>query len=248
MNYLEFKKQAGIGDAVSWGWDAFRDYINPAQSFGIWSPIPMGNPMRLDSYRVFTPFADKTTAFSQRKQPSTGNVYKQNMTPDQKMNTFQKDVRTQANKNIGVFDVMTNRFSKLKDKALQSNGVKAAADRFIEASDISDIAAYQKKIDEVAGSLGSSEQASAFKKYVADGMKSKVWAGIKENPMKNLPVAAGIFLRQIGLGGAGDFMSNPIAFYGSILAALLGGGAMMLGGRGDKNVNVNAGYNRVPYS
>ena len=261
MNYTDFKKQAGIGDAMSWMGNKVKE------TAGVWSPIPMGNPLKMDSYRVFTPFADKTTAFS--SGPTANSVYGNAQTADQKLDSFQKDVRNQANKNIGFTDVAgaiksdlqnyginlnpfsikdnwntmkktwntvtgnnnePSAWSQMKDKAINSDDVKGAADRFIQSSDISDIATYQKKVDEMASQMPNTEAANQFKSYIADGMKGKVWEGIKSNPMKNLPVAAGIFLRQMGMGKAGDFMSNPIAFYGSILG-LLGGGALLMGGR-----------------
>lgn len=260
MKYSEFKKEAGIGDVASWAGNKLKG------SFGIWSPIPMGNPLNADSYRVFTPFADKTNAFS--SGPTADSVYGGAQTADQKFDVFQKDVRTQSNNNIGILDaagavkddlqrygINLNPFSmrdnlntikktwntvtgkdngpsamsQLKDKALASEDVKAAADRFIQSSDIGDIATYQKRVEEMANKMPNSEAAQQFKDHIASGMRSKVWDGIKQNPVKNIPVAAGIFLRQMGLGKAGDFMSNPIAFYGSILGLI--GGGLLLGNR-----------------
>ena len=259
-SYSDFKKEAGIGDVASWAGNKLKD------SFGIWSPIPMGNPLKADSYRVFTPFADKTNAFS--SGPTANSVYGSAQSADQKFDAFQRDVRNQANNNIGVLDaagavkddlqrygINLNPFSvrdnwntmkktwntitgkdngpsamaQLKDKAFASDDMKAAADRFIQSSDIGDIATYQKRVEEMASKMPNSEAAKQFKSYIADGMKSRVWDGIKQDPVKNIPAAAGIFLRQMGLGKAGDFMSNPIAFYGSILGLI--GGGLLLGSR-----------------
>lgn len=267
MKYSEFKKAAMqkqadniIGDAASWLGNKFK------QNAGIWSPIPMGNPFKVDSYRVFTPFADKTTAFS--SGPTANSVYGKAQTAEQKFDAFQNDVRNQANKNVGFLDAAgaakedlqryginlnplsmkdnwntmkktwntitgkdngPSAMSQLKDKALASDDVKAAADRFIQSSDIGDIATYQKKIDQMASQMPNSEAANQFKSYIANGMRGRVWEGIKSNPVKNIPAAAGIFLRQMGMGKAGDFMSNPIAFYGSILGLI--GGGLLLGSR-----------------
>ena len=274
MTYNDFKKQAGLGDAVSWGFDKAKSVMNPLNSVGIWSPIPLGNPLDVDSYRVFTPFADKTTAFSHSKKPSVSSIYNDDMTAQQKVDAFQNDVRHQVNKNVNVGDAAlagykniagiwspiplgnpfkldsyrvftpfadkttafsdskTNGrglFGKLTDKAMRSEDVKAAADRFVQASDISDIANYQKQIDAMASKMPNSKAAEEFKQYISKGLQTRVWDGIKQDPLKNIPVAAGIFLRQIGLGKAGDIMSNPIAFYGSILGLI--GGALLLGSR-----------------
>jgi hypothetical protein len=259
MKYSEFKKEAGIGDVASWAGSKIKDNL------GVWSPIPVGNPFKRDSYRVFTPFAEKTNAFSEG--PTADSVYGGAKTSEQKWNAFQADARNQVNKNIGVldaaravksdlqsyginlnpfdlkggFDTMRktwknitgnkeeSAFNKLKNDAIASSDMKAAADRFIQSSDISDIATYQKKVDEMAASMPNSQAAQQFKQHIANGMRSKVWDGIKADPVKNIPAAAGIFLRQMGMGKAGDFMSNPIAFYGSILGLI--GGGLLLGSR-----------------
>ena len=103
-------------------------------------------------------------------------------------------------------------------------------------------------------------QRDANIKKLTDSAARGVWNSIKADPIKNLPVAMSMFLKHIGVGGGiADFFENPFAFYGSVLALLLGGGAL-IGGFGGRSSNqptvVNnyygqqqpKGYNIVPYT
>lgn len=69
-------------------------------------------------------------------------------------------------------------------------------------------------------------------KKLTNAAAKGVWNSVKENPIENFPKAIGMFLSHIGAGqGITDFVSNPFAFYGSLLTLLVGGGLLM-GGMG----------------
>ena len=259
---------------------------------GVWSVVPVkGNWFKkdtwtnADNYRVFTPFADRASAYDEGSNPYTNT-----MSAEQKMETFQDDVKHQVNKNFDLFGTTYNilrdhgidvnpahmynprewletaaratntyfnggegnedHVTNALDAALKSPDVKNAADKFVQASDIKDIGSYMEQVEEMASSMPNTEQAAAFKKYVADGLQGRVWDGIKANPAQNLPVAIGLFLKQLGLGGAADWVSNPIVFYGGMLLALAGGAHMIFGGsKSDKDDDdTPKGYKIVPYA
>ena len=81
------------------------------------------------------------------------------------------------------------------------------------------------------GSTTPSVKDQNMKKLTSAAAKG-VWNSVKENPIENFPKAIGMFLSHIGAGqGITDFVSNPFAFYGSLLTLLVGGGLLM-GGMG----------------
>jgi hypothetical protein len=264
MDYKEFKKQAGFGDVVSWGIDKARDNFSLGTE---------GGP--LQSLNInFRPFAtndqpaDYTGMNANQKfdtfQQDVHRAANKNIGIKDAYNAFSDDVTkwgiinplnpvgSVINTAKNIYNYATTGKStpsavgQLRDNALMSEGVQQAADQFIASSDISDIPTYQKRIEQMASSMPNSEAANAFKQYVTDGLKTRVWDGIKSNPIKNIPLAASMFLRQYGLGKAADFLSNPIAFYGS-LVGVLGGAKLLFGGRDGNSPVVNNYYNRVPY-
>jgi len=146
-------------------------------------------------------------------------------------------------------------FNRLRGQRNLNTNAYDAADKFIQAANPQDINALQKHMYEMESQFGKdSKNFQKFKGYVTQKLQSKVWNEVKANPLKNMPVAASMFLRQHGMGGIANIAENPVAFYGSLALALLGGGALLFGGRGGReqstnvNVSVPAGYSRIPYS
>lgn len=89
-----------------------------------------------------------------------------------------------------------------------------------------------KSTTNAEGSTTPSVKDQNMKKLTNAAAKG-VWNSVKENPIENFPKAIGMFLSHIGAGqGITDFVSNPFAFYGSLLTLLVGGGLLM-GGTGD---------------
>lgn len=89
-----------------------------------------------------------------------------------------------------------------------------------------------KSTTNAEGSTTPSVKDQNMKKLTNAAAKG-VWNSVKENPIENFPKAIGMFLSHIGAGqGITDFVSNPFAFYGSLLTLLVGGGLLM-GGIGD---------------
>ena len=59
----------------------------------------------------------------------------------------------------------------------------------------------------------------------SDKVKKAVWS----NPLQNLPAAIGLYLSSKGFSGMGEFISSPLAFWGSLGVLVIGGG-LLLGG------------------
>jgi hypothetical protein len=72
-------------------------------------------------------------------------------------------------------------------------------------------------------------------KKLTNAAAKGVWNSVKENPIENFPKAIGMFLSHMGAGqGVTDFVSNPFAFYGSLMTLLVGGGLLLGGGGSDQ--------------
>ena len=81
-------------------------------------------------------------------------------------------------------------------------------------------------------------------------LQSKIWSGVWANPIENLPVAVGMFLRNHELDGLAGFVENPWAFWLSTLAILFGGGMLlgnMLDGDDEPRQQMNPGWTTIPY-
>ena len=268
MRYEEFKKQAGFGDVIGWGIDKARDNFSIGTDGSLfsgfnlnWRPFATSNnpadytgmtadqkfdTFQQDIHRAANKNIGIGDAFNAVKEDA--GKWGLNLNPYHPIDSIRSAVG--AVKNMYSYATTgkstPSALGQLRDRALLSEDVQRAADQFIASSDISDIPTYQKRIEQMASSMPNSEAADAFKQYVTNGLQSRVWDGIKSNPIKNIPLAAGMFLRQYGFGKAGDFLSNPIAFYGSLIG-VIGGSHLLFGGRGGEAPTVNNYYNRVPY-
>lgn len=136
---------------------------------------------------------------------------------------------------------------KLRQKALASDAAKQEVQNFSNSLSMQDIQDLQKTNPSLGKNENDSPAMAKLKEYGTQQLQTRVWDLVKENPLQNLPAAIGLFLRQKGWDSAGDFFSNPIAFYGSLLG-LFGGAALLFGGSKGESSNVNNYYNRVPYS
>lgn len=63
-----------------------------------------------------------------------------------------------------------------------------------------------------------------LKEHVQD----KVWEHVKKNPA-DINKAISLWFRSKGMDGMADFSNNGMAFYGTIIAMLLGVGIPMIG-------------------
>lgn len=97
------------------------------------------------------------------------------------------------------------------------------------------------------------EQESRLTKAAAKSL----WNQVQEDPLTNIPKAAGLFLRQAGLDGLASFAENPFVFYLSLAGLLLGGGALLAGGGNEQQpIIINTGNGgsydprmaQIPYS
>ena len=82
-------------------------------------------------------------------------------------------------------------------------------------------------------------------------LQSKIWSGVWSNPLENLPVVIGMFLRNHGLEGLAGFAENPWCFWLSSLAILFGGGMLlgnMLDGDDEPRQQMNPGWTTIPYT
>lgn len=216
--------------------------------------------------RAWAPFSEfQPSEYSERHRKYT---YKDNMTAQEKLDTFSDKAYSAASASIplyrqayagvrGLFSGDKNQpYSNkdaLTDEAIGSERVRRAANDFLQSLTPEDIAYYQKnmgKVDAMSKKLNMNlEGAQSFKSYIEDGMKHRLWEGVKQDWKKNLPIAANVFLRRVGLNGVADVMSNPTVFYAS-LAGLIGLPLMSLlfgSSKDDEKPDIPAGYLRVPY-
>ena len=61
----------------------------------------------------------------------------------------------------------------------------------------------------------------------------KMWTGVMQDPIKNMPKAISLFLGKSGMPGLGQAVSDPLVFFGGL--ALLVGAPLLFGGMGGGN-------------
>lgn len=122
------------------------------------------------------------------------------------------------------------RVNKRIAEATLSEPVRQAADRFIMNSTPADMSYYMQAHGDVSPSSGANAPyAAAVASYTIDNMKKSLWPKIWANPIRNIPIATSMWLRTKGLNGPANFAENPVAFYGSLVAALAAGGSLISG-------------------
>lgn len=72
-------------------------------------------------------------------------------------------------------------------------------------------------------------QQPQWKKEMTAVFSDKVQKAVWNDPLQNLPTAMGLWLASKGFSGVGQFISSPLAFWGSLGVLTLGGG-LLLGG------------------
>ena len=273
ITYTEFKKQAlfGFGEPDEY---EFPEY--GYNSGGLLEPdndAPVGQWGQTGT-RTWKPYSSDY-AYDDKFETDRKNLYTDQMTAQQKWDTYQKQMHDVVEDDVGFFgglvakghdlgnrifgggDENATNFDKKKDNALGTEASQRQTDMFLRSLTPEDINYYQKNKDKLTG--GASELNKnlggyqAYNKYVQNGMASQMWNAVKQYTFKYLPIAIGTFLRQVGANGLASFAENPVAFYGTLGSALFLGGASFLRG-GGTTVNVNSeqkqnnGYNRIPYS
>ena len=164
--------------------------------------------------------------YQEFKKLAASPIYQGNT--EQKIQSFSKDINKAT---PGIFSKGWAGIKSLwnpnaKNELIDStmNNMRQYADKFVDSMDINDIEFAQKNynyfMQRYFGGNGNSPQARQFATYVRDGLGRKAFRSIMQNPVANLPKAAGIFIRQYGSRGVGDFIANPIAFYGLLAGAL----------------------------
>lgn len=76
---------------------------------------------------------------------------------------------------------------------------------------------------------GPDGQQPQWKKEMTAVFSDRVQKAVWNNPLQNLPTAMGLWLASKGFSGIGQFISSPLAFWGSLGVLTLGGG-LLLGG------------------
>lgn len=149
-------------------------------------------------------------------------------------------------------------------------------DSFLTAADKGDMGALEffqwaesKWKGGTTGSTPGGDAAPAGNKGVrinlSEDQKNKIkavaqrvlWREVKADPLRNIPKAIAMFLRMYGYDQMADFARDPIKFYSSLAAVLLGG-AVILGTDNDDDEDerqlINSGKHvdprmtQVPYS
>ena len=82
-----------------------------------------------------------------------------------------------------------------------------------------------KGMDAMSG-MGDA-QGEELKAQFTEAARQRAWEAVKNNPLKNMPAMAGLWLQSKGWNGMASMMANPMVFYG--ITALLLGGAVWLG-------------------
>ena len=248
MNYQEFTKQAGAwGDFTGW-LNNKKDFLNrngmptnpfnlvesvqiPYKTFKNWFLNDPGTPKYSPN---MDPVSKINTFMGDIKNQAYGNIgpwegYKAVRDDLQRyginidfMNPYQgaKTLYRTAKTIFGHKD--PSKLDALKNRAVRSDAVKDAADRFISNANIADIETLQQNYDAIVSQMGGADTPAGrqLASYMQKGLQKRVWQQVMQNPMANLPRAAGIFIRQYGSPGVADFLSNPIAFYGMLAGAL----------------------------
>ncbi len=141
-----------------------------------------------------------------------------------------------------------------QQEALSSDRVKKEVDAFVDNTTMQDKSDLMKLTpDGLKPSGNPAKDALVQRGY--ERMKTNAISQIWENPIKNLPSAASLFLRQYGMNQLADFAENPWGFYGTLAAVLLGGGSLLAGGGSGSNsqpIIINQGgdsrMNKIPYA
>ena len=130
---------------------------------------------------------------------------------------------------------------KLIDAGEGSMYIELAKD--MNSSDPKKAAAAKQQMDGLFKNYTKEQQ-----DVIKSKLQSKIWSGVWSNPIENLPVAIGMFLRNQGLEGLAGFAENPWAFWLSTLALLFGGG-MLLSNMfdDDDEPRQNPGWTTIPY-
>jgi hypothetical protein len=82
-----------------------------------------------------------------------------------------------------------------------------------------------KGAEAMSGMAG--DQGEELKARFTEAAKQRAWQAVRDNPLKNMPTMAGLWMQSKGWDGMASMMSNPMVFYGT--TALLLGGAVWLG-------------------
>ena len=158
-------------------------------------------------------------------------------TTEQKFQSFANDVQGAKPGMVtkGITGIKSIWNPNAKQELIDStmDNMQQYADKFVNSMNIDDIEFAQQNYNMLmrryfGNGNNNSPQARQFAKYVKDGLKRRTFATIMQNPVANIPRAAGIFIRQAGLNRVGDIVANPFVFYGGLAAMSLP--AMFAGG------------------
>lgn len=179
------------------------------------------------------------------------NPYLSTMTSQQKFDTFKNNAYKNVKSNLpfwakakAVVGIKPNQ--QTIDNAMVQRNVVNTADQFLNSLNMNDINYMQQNYNTMVNNMGgqTSPAGKAFANYIKSGMQSRVWQQVRQNPLKNLPMAASLWLKDKGMGTAGNLAANPMVFYGGMMAALAGG-AMLWNSTDDEDKPAPV---RTPYN
>lgn len=109
----------------------------------------------------------------------------------------------------------TNNFSNSKEYAMTSRPAKYAVDDFVSNLSMDNIQDLQKNRDTYFPPDPTPGK-RAVASYMTQRISSRVGTLIKEDPIKNMPKAVGLYLRDKKLNKAADYVEKPWLFYGAL--------------------------------
>lgn len=98
---------------------------------------------------------------------------------------------------------------------------------------------------------GPAEQQPQWKKEMTSVFSGKVKKAVWNNPLQNLPAAIGLWLSSKGFSGMGEFISSPLAFWGSLGVLVIGGGLLLgsaFGGKEQQQPQQQAQQQQAPFN